>query len=260
MIRFQNRRVGFSRMAQMRSSAKAATFSAVVAAFGLAFAADFSMRIEEKGNLRIVTVSSASEKGRIELPTPFPNIVRASEGIGGALIEWSFDADASHISLHGPLYSTGPFHLITAEESGRQDDGLIVLSALDATVKGALAEIEGAVAKLENHPGNLRIGFWANEEDFVSWDLSDLVIEAGEYEVELVYSRSGSPDGEATVTINATSIPVPLKPTGSWYIYQVHPLGTFSLAAADSLQVDVKSTKHDGAVMNLKAVLLHPAN
>jgi arylsulfatase A-like enzyme len=201
---------------------------------------------------RVVTLNGAiPENRKVSLPTPFPNIVRAWTPSSESALRWTFNKDASEILLDLPNKEGSPVHVVTAEKSERQGDGLIVLSALDSAVVGEKA-------KLETHPGNHRIGFWANGDDYVTWDLEDLAVDAGSYDVELVYSRAGAPGAEASVAINGKSIPVTLQPTGSWYVYQVQPLGKIDLESSASLAVEVRSVKQKGAVMNLKAVLLRP--
>ena len=204
-----------------------------------------------KSNHRIVEVGGQPEGGKVSLPTPFPNIVHASSGKSNETLNWSFNKDASEIYLHAAGRDLSPIHLVTAEKSGKQADGLVVLSALDSTVVGEKA-------KLETHPGNHRIGFWANGNDYVKWELDSSNIPPGKYRVDLIYSKAGKPGAEASVKINGETLPVSLQPTGSWYIYQVQDLGSIELAQQDSLHVEVRSTKQIGAVMNLKAVLLHP--
>ena len=71
--------------------------------------------------------------------------------------------------------------------------------------------------------------------------------------------RAGKPGAEAAVKIGDQVLPVKLQPTGSWYVYQVQPIGAVTLKASESLEAEVKSTRQLGAVMNLKAILLHPA-
>jgi len=195
-----------------------------------------------------LTVETPVEGGRIKLPTPMQNIVRAwIPGKEPQFVNWSFNKDATEIHL---LAKKTPVKLIAMEKSGRHDEGVIVFSALDSKVVGTKAQ-------LETHPGNHRIGFWANGADYVTWDLKEKIT-AGKYDVELVYSRAGAAGAEAAVNIGDATLPVKLVPTGSWYIYQVQPIGSVELKASDSLRVEVKSTKQKGAVMNLKAVLLHP--
>ncbi len=198
---------------------------------------------------REVTGQSEADRS-LSLPTPFPNIVRAWTG-DNSVVNWKFNKDASEISLLSVFKGSGTVHLVTAEKSGIQEDGLIVFSALDSTVVGEKA-------KLETHPGNHRIGFWVNGNDFVKWSLDTPVLKKGNYEVELVYSRAGQGDATASVTVNETELPVPLKSTGSWYVYQVQSIGEIKIPKSDKLNIEVRSVKQSGAVMNLKAVLLHP--
>ncbi len=208
----------------------------------------------EKDRSHQVTVSIQEElpdDGIVDLPTPFANIVRATSGKDSNFVRWSFNNDASEIKLHLLDKKQDSVQLVVVEKSGVQSDGLIVFSALDSAVVGEKA-------KLETHPGNHRIGFWGNGNDYVKWDLKTPGFAAGEYDLELVYSRAGNSEATASVTVNEKVIPVPLKSTGSWYVYQVQALGKVELTSADSLKVEVRSVKQSGAVMNLKAVLLHP--
>ncbi len=206
----------------------------------------------EQARHRIVTPTmESSQSGRQLLPTPFPNIIRSSTDWSQGTFHWTFNKDATEIMLELPDKKGSPVHLITAERSGIQPDGLIVFSALDA-------EVVGKKAKLETHPGNHRIGFWADGKDFVRWDLAEPEVESGKYDVELVYSRAGNSEATASVTVNENAIPITLQSTGSWYTYQVQWLGEIEISKADSLKVEVRSVKQSGAVMNLKAVLLHP--
>ncbi len=204
-------------------------------------------------NHRILTISKRPADGRLLLPTPFPNIVRVwSEGADAQnlqFLNWTFNKDASEIRLQLPEDVT-KIHLLTAEDSGRYPDGTIVLSALDS-------KIEGEKAKLETHPGNHRVGFWVNGADYVTWDV-ETGKSAGQFDVELIYSRSGKSGGEGVIKIDESSLPVKLDSTGSWYQYKVQPVGTITLSGATTHHVEVKSTVQKGAVMNLKAVLLHP--
>jgi hypothetical protein len=206
---------------------------------------------------RILTVDRHPADNRLSLPTPFPNIVRAWIDMADTpkplFITWTFNKDASEILLALPeaaSQSPTTVHILTAETSDRQPDGTVVLSALDCRVVGERAQ-------LETHPGNHRIGFWAKGDDYVSWQIESYLT-AGKYDVELVYSRAGKAGAEAAVIIDETTLPVKLNPTGSWYTYQVQSIGTITLADTPSHLIEVKSTLQIGAVMNLKALILHP--
>ena len=73
----------------------------------------------------------------LQLPTPFPNIVRARIGETAAKIE--FNADASQIALLIPPNIGGELRLEIAEDSVRRNDGRVVFSAKDAKVVGTKA-------------------------------------------------------------------------------------------------------------------------
>ncbi len=202
---------------------------------------------------RILRVEARPESGMLALPTPFANIVRAWVGGEGdeRFLRWSFNKDATEVLVELPdVVGIEEVHLLTAETSGKQADGTLVMSALDAKVMGTKAA-------LETHPGNHRIGFWVRGEDFVAWEM-EFGVDAGRYEVELVYSRAGQPGAEVAVKVGEQVVPARLGTTGSWYVYQVQRIGAVDVGKEAKLSVEVRSTKQVGPVMNLKAVVLRP--
>jgi hypothetical protein len=179
----------------------------------------------------------------VRLPAGSPNVVRVPEGL---LL--SFNQDASVITLSGEI--TADLELQTSEESQQFADGRWVLSALDS-------KVDGTKAKLETHPGNHRIGFWANAADRVVWEMK--ATRPGMYDVSLTYSLAGGKSdlliafGEAELTPQITA-------TGSWYKYRTVPIGRVHIPSAGTHSVIVGcAAKTGGAVMNLKALLLDPA-
>ena len=204
--------------------------------------------------LRELEVEKWPKDGVLPLPTPFPNILMAwvSGKEGVKLLRWSFNQDATEIKVLEPdgaeAAAPNTVTLLTAESSGRLANGVIVFSALDANVVGEKA-------KLETHPGNHRIGFWANGADFVTWDV-EVGKAGGKYSVWLVYSRAGGEGAEAEVVVGENRLPVRLLPTGSWYEYQAQLIGRVEFVHEGRLHMEVKSTLQKGPVMNLKAVVL----
>ena len=192
-----------------------------------------------------------------------PNIVQATT-VDGHHVDVSFNEDASKVTLFVPTdVSNDQVRILTAEESTQFIDGTIVFSALDAKVVGERA-------KLETHPGSHRIGFWSNENDYVTWTFKPK--RWGRYEVELLYSQAG-PDGNEVYASFATAdkkepafdrtLTATLHSTGSWYTYRVAKLGQLyidDLNFRKHLTLRVGSKKKvANAVMNLKAVVLRPA-
>lgn len=198
-------------------------------------------------------VTERPEDGRVAVPTPFPHVVWCTGGgndVSGA-IDFQFNKDASEI--HVLLAEDQPplFRAHTSEKSQQLPDGRIIFSALDA-------KVVGKTAKLEEHPGNYRIGFWSDAGDYVTWDYN--ATRWGMYRVLLTYSCA-SPDGsEVLVAMGDAHVHGKLKSTGSWYRYTTIDLGKLYVANAGKQTLTVKCTKKvGGAVMNLKAVLLIPA-
>ena len=191
---------------------------------------------------------------RLSLPTPFPNIVRAwfKNDTAKSQIPILFNRDASEITLQLPKKSDAAgntIQLITTEKTKQHPDGVLVLSALDS-------KVNGTKAKLETHPGNHRIGFWSNAKDTVNWSFS---AKPGEYDVELVYSTASKDGTEVRITFDKTSVDARLESTGTWYMYTAIPVGRIKLNGTRQHTASVACTKKvGGAVMNLKAVVLHP--
>ena len=190
-----------------------------------------------------------------------PNIVRATTH-DGTHIDVSFNKDATEVTL-SPPEGSDRVRILTAEESTQFADGTLVFSALDAKVVGARA-------RLETHPGSHRIGFWSNEDDYVTWSFKPK--RWGNYDVELLYSQAGPSGNEIEATLGLAddgqaplnkALSATLESTGSWYTYRVAKLGQLYIDDHNfrrQLTLKVGSKKKvANAVMNLKAVLLRPA-
>ena len=197
--------------------------------------------------------------GRLTLPTPFPHITAAHlvNGRRRQPLRWLFNADATELHLELPAApaeaSALPalIELETAEKTAQFAGGRITFSALDAKVLGTQA-------KLETHPGNHRIGFWAKATDAVSWDFKPT--RWGRYDVAVTYSAAGGDGTELQVEIAGKSFTVARPSTGSWYRYTTLPLGRFYLEKSQPFTVKVGCATLKGvAVANLKAVTLLPA-
>lgn len=192
--------------------------------------------------------------GRLAVPHGFPQIVRATVGVGGAVrdlvVEYNSDATSIAILATGNDRPAA-VAVDTAEETRQFDDGRIVLTARNTTVNGTQA-------KLEEHPSNYRIGFWSDAAESVSW--TQKLTRWGAYDVRLTYSTASPSGTKIEVSLGDTTLPGRLESTGNWYRYTTIPLGRVVIPAAGDLPVTVRCTKLvGGAVMNLKAVTLTPA-
>lgn len=201
--------------------------------------------------------------GRLAVPAGFPQIIRADVPETARAVAIEFNADATAISLLLPQLpagaSSGTVAVETAEATRQFDDGRIVFTARNAKVLSPTAQPDAKVtAKLEQHPGNDRIGYWSNPEESVAWAYK--ASRWGMYDVVLTYSTA-APDGtEIEVAFGDTKLSGRLASTGSWYRYATLPLGRVYLPKAGEHPLAVRCTKKvGGAVMNLKAVTLSPA-
>jgi hypothetical protein len=192
--------------------------------------------------------------GRVAVPADFPPIIRATrEGGAAEDVRVEFSADASQIAilLADGSAAAGAVAIETAAATTQFDDGRIVFSASEA-------QVTGKKAKLEQHPGNARIGFWTDAADTVSW--TRRASRWGMYDVRLSYSTASPSGTEIAVDVGGTTLSGTLTSTGSWYCYATAPLGKVYLPTAGEQTVKVRCTKQvGGAIMNLKAVTLTPA-
>lgn len=203
-----------------------------------------------------VEIDKWPENRMVAMPRPFPNVVAGWVGDAKSpqSLFWMFNEDASQMRLGLPQRNAKDkphpqIHLITGEKTGLQNDGTVVLSALDA-------KVVGRKAKLETHPGNHRIGYWVDSRDLVEWNFN--LKSGGEYLVELAYSQAGRPGTEVELIIGGTTVGMRLGATGTWYAYTSMKTGRIALKSGSHRAI-VRCTKQlTPAVMNLKAVVLHP--
>ena len=221
--------------------------------------------------------------GRLELPSPFPEIVGAwllkpgqskaeagasapaESGAGVSLaatragqpLAWVFNAQGSRLYLEVPRQrpSRLPATVVleTAAGSGQLADGLIVFAAAEARVSGGHA-------RLESQPGSHRIGWWTDKGDTVAWDYRPS--RWGMYEVELTFAADGGAGTEVWAQLGREGprVRAARPSTGSWYRYETLRLGRVYLAQTQPFTLEVGCQKLTGtAVINLKAVTLRPA-
>ncbi|MEM8945908.1 MAG: PSD1 and planctomycete cytochrome C domain-containing protein [Planctomycetota bacterium] len=192
----------------------------------------------------------ADYRQETRLAGPLPSFVKVwCEGKPADQLEFSFNADATEITLHLGNRKPEKLQFLLSENTGTLSDGVVVCSALDATVVGKQAA-------LETHPGNHRIGYWNIASDYVAWDAN---IRGGEYQVELVYSRATPTGTRVIIAIGDREFPITLEETGSWYRYRVVSLGDTVVHRDGKTRVEVRVDEIvNGGVMNLKAIVLTP--
>ncbi|MFP6878451.1 MAG: hypothetical protein VCA37_16615 [Roseibacillus sp.] len=207
----------------------------------------------EQPQLRRLPVPSPPKDGVLQLRGPLPSIIRIwIEGDKKRTpLEFGFNKDATLITVYLPdnQSAVAALRFLITGKTATHPDGTVVLSALDS-------EVVGQKAKLETHPGSHRIGFWGRAEDFVRWHAK---IPAGEYDVDLVYSRASRTGTIVSIEIDGSALPLTLETTGSWYRYRELRLGTVSVREMTKHLVETRVTRIvNGGVMNLKAIVLTP--
>jgi alpha-L-fucosidase len=135
----------------------------------------------------------------------------------------------------------------TAIQPGR--DGRIVLPANEA-------EIHGNTPQYEQGGEKDQIGFWADRNDYVSWNFT--VAKAGSYDIAVTYScQPGAEGSRFTVEVAGQKLVATSKPTQSWATYRTESLGKIVLAKPGLYVLSVKpSAETVWKVIGLKSVTL----
>ena len=136
----------------------------------------------------------------------------------------------------------------TAIRPGR--DGKIALSAGEG-------EIHGSTPQYEKDGAKDQIGFWADPNDFVSWNLK--VAKTGRYEVAVTYScQPGAEGSRFSVELGDQKLLGTSQPTQSWSTYRTESLGKVSLAKPGVYTLAVKPCTENWKVIGLNKVMLAP--
>ena len=144
-----------------------------------------------------------------------------------------------------------PAPLPPALPIGPAADGKLTLPASEA-------EIHGASPRYESGGGKDQIGFWANPQDFVSWNIQ--IVKAGAYDVAVTYScQPGSEGSRFTVEVNGQKLLGTSQPTQSWSTYRTESLGKLSFEKPGTLVLAVKPAAEPAwKVIGLKSITLAP--
>jgi len=132
---------------------------------------------------------------------------------------------------------------------GPAADGSIHLGAGDADIKGSLLTVEGG------EPSNL--GFWTDSRDYATWTFR--VAKAGLYTPELTYaSQPGSGGSRIELSCDGQKSSATIVETKGWADYRPLSLSALNLKAGNAT-LTVKATQMpNGAVMNLRSIVLKP--
>ena len=191
---------------------------------------------------------SASVKTLL-LPSNAPNIIKVL--VDKKVSPFEHDQKLNRIAIELDRNKKRLIEVETADSSKQLGDGRIILSSLDAKIKGD-------TAKLEKNPSNYRIGFWSNVSDSIFWNYK--ATRWGMYDVELTYSLE-SKKSKIHIQIGDQSINSEIQATNSWYKYNTVRLGKIYLPKSGQYLIAVKGVEKGGAaVMNFKSLVLVPTS
>src|SRR5579871_2176392 len=172
-------------------------------------------------------VTNWPSNGELELTDPFPNLLGAclEQESSRKPLPLEFHADARRVTVRLPTNAnldqpsdTPPTIVVeTIDKSQQLSDGRIQFSALDA-------EISGTSARLENQPGNPRLGSWTSADNPVRWNYR--ATRPGTYRVELTYSLDDAEGSEIAIAVGEQLLAAKLDETRNVSTYITIPLGT----------------------------------
>ena len=153
------------------------------------------------------------------------------------------DGQSPQVSANQPMPS--PAAITQAE------DGTVLLHARDVTIHGTTVRYEPQAHKNT-------IGFWTNQDDWVSWTFS--VTKPGTFTVEVLQGcGKGSGGAEVQVTIGEQTVPFTVEDTGHFQNFVKRGIGQITVSEPGLVTLSVKpKTKPGVAVMDLRQVVLTP--
>jgi alpha-L-fucosidase len=134
-------------------------------------------------------------------------------------------------------------------------DGVLTLSAMDATIRGGTAMLEGSGT-------NANVGYWTDANDTVSWEFE--LPAKGDYDVVLEYASTTAADmAKAAFELSGgpelAKVEYALSATGGWGSYKSVTVGRFGVPAGGKYTLTVRPAEmKNGFLMNLRRVVLKP--
>mgnify|MGYP001221696483 FL=1 len=205
--------------------------------------------VAEKPDRYLTEVPESTSVKTLLLPSNAPNIIKVL--VDKKVSPFEHDQKLDRIAIELDRNKKRLIEVETADSSKQLGDGRIILSSLDAKIKGD-------TAKLEKNPSNYRIGFWSNVSDSIFWNYK--ATRWGMYDVELTYSLE-SKKSKIHIQIGDQSINSEIQATNSWYKYNTVRLGKIYLPKSGQYLIAVKGVEKGGAaVMNFKSLVLVPTS
>jgi alpha-L-fucosidase len=226
----------------------------------------FDGRATVKGNMLYLTVFSWPEdRIRVAGLTSKVSVVHALHGGETLPHETATDDNGLPVlTIRKPQQTDALGTVLAVECQGTPtvDPTTFAVRADDAgelKLTAPAAMIMGRRVKLDKDGGYL--GSWTDRRDFVLWDV--LVPKAGQYAVELSYSRPGS-SNDAAIELsldqsNDGKAEAELAGTGGWEQYKQASAGTMTLpAGTHTIALKPTTMPSTESAMNLREVRLTP--
>lgn len=162
-----------------------------------------------------------------------------------------FIAALSILPYSTALAADPPSTKPTTQPLRQSADGSILLHSREVT-------IHGTTVRYEPKPEKNTIGFWIKKDDWVSWDF--VVTQPGKFHVIAMQGcGSGNGGSEVEFSIGDQTLKMTVEDTGGFQKFIERDLGVVDLKAG-TFTLSVKpQTKPHGAVMDLRQVVLKPA-
>jgi hypothetical protein len=128
----------------------------------------------------------------------------------------------------------------------------VTLPAVDAAIRGA-------TARYDANPGKDNIGYWTDAKDWVDWNLT--IQTPGSFEVQVTYAcEDGAAGSEFTVDVAGQKVSGKVEGTGGWTKFVTKNLGRIKVASGRQTLAVRATAMPNGAVMDLRSVVLKPAS
>ena len=120
------------------------------------------------------------------------------------------------------------------------------------------ARVHGQTLRYEPQPNKNVLGYWTNADDWADWEFE--VATAGMYEVEIQQGcGKGSGGAEVAVEVGDQTLKFTVQETGHFQHMILRTIGQVKLAAGKHSLAVKPQTKPGAAVMDLRRVVLRPA-
>jgi alpha-L-fucosidase len=206
----------------------------------------------ESGKIQVRSLAEAAGKVTGVTLLGFSGDLKWSQTADGLIVTLPKEKPCEHafaMKIIGEKLEPAP--LPSSETAVQPDsDGKILLTASEADIHGNTPQYERSGEKDQ-------IGFWANPNDFVAWNLK--AAKAGGYEVAITYScQPGAEGSRFSVELGDQKLTGTSKPTQSWATYRTESLGKITLATPGVYTLAVKPSAENWRVIGLKSVTLAP--